>query len=123
MEPDHIKVYWEGLWRLCTLSHFTQKILITILRRMTSAECGMTVLMNASVKVTLCKQLEITGVVLNAKLKELKEIGMIRLRTRNLYEVNPHMFGKGDWVFIKRLQKTWVSCEGKNDGASSYNVT
>lgn len=110
-EPDHIKVYGEGLWRVCTLTVPTQKLIITLLRQATSAECGMMVMLNATVKSNLCKDLGMDGPSLNHKLRELEEIGMIRLRTRNLYEINPRMFGKGDWLFIQRLIKTWPPCQ------------
>ena len=109
-EPDHIKVYGEGMWRVCTLTVPAQKLIITLLRQATSAECGMTVVLNATVKVNLCRDLGLELSLLNHKIKELEEIGMIRLKTRNLYEINPRMFGKGDWMFIQRLIKTWPPC-------------
>lgn len=110
-EPEHIKLYGEGIWRLCTLSVSAQKLMLTLLRRATSADCGMTVLLNSLVKSTICDDLEFKRQMLRHKLKELKDVGMIRLKSRNLYEINPRMFGKGDWIFISRLTKTWPECQ------------
>ena len=106
-EPDHIKVYGEGMWRVCTLTIPAQKLIITLLRQVTPAECGMRVMLNATAKSNLCKDLGMELSLLNHKLKELEEIGMIRLKTRNLYEINPWLFGKGDWIYVSRLRKTW----------------
>lgn len=119
MEPDNIELYPEGLWRLYTLPPSTQKMLMMLLQRATSAECGMMIMLNSMVKSNLCRDLEVNGPLFNQRLRELEEIGMIRFKSRNLYEINPYMFGKGDWFFIYKLRKTWPECKDGEDNGST----
>lgn len=120
MEPDYIKLYQEGLWRLHTLHPSTQKVLMLLLQRATSAEFGMTIMLNSMAKSNLCQDLEMNGPFLNHRLHELEEIGMIRFKSRGLYEINPRMFGKGDWLFIHKLRKTWPECKEDEDFTPLY---
>ena len=116
-EPYHVKIYLEGIWRFCTLSSPTQKMMLVLLQRATSAECGMMVVLNPLTRSILRNDLEFKPQAFQRSLKELEEVGMIRLKSRNLYEINPRMFGKGDWLFISRLTKTWPVCqESDKDG-------
>lgn len=107
MEPDHIKIYAGGLERIQNLPPNLRGLLFEMLSRATPAECGLTVLMISTIKVQLSKNLGVTGAALNLQLRELEELELIRLKTRNLYEINPWLFGKGDWMYVSCLRKTW----------------
>ena len=76
--------------------------------RASPAECGMLVLMNVQVKAQLDRTLGIDTPTLNEMLKELEELSLIRFRTRQLYDLNPFMFTKGDPAFVSRLRKNWT---------------
>lgn len=109
-EPPYVKLYNEGMWRFCTLSSVAQRLMVLLVRQMTPAEFRMTLVMNATKKSILCQELDISPKTLVHTLRDLEQIGMIRFRARGLCEINPRMFGKGDWLFISKLRKTWPVC-------------
>lgn len=103
-EPPYVKLYVEDISALHQLPKGSSSLLHELLR-----EVGYEgrINLNSSVKKRIAKNLEYKNVQsVSNGLRTLCDKAMLRNIERGVYEVNPHLFGRGDWsnIFEKRQE-------------------
>jgi len=103
-EEDFIKLYIKHIGLIAELPGFSSPILFELLKFMTYSEEGQMIFINPFVKEKICKKLKTKDGTIKNSLTELcKKRILFRVR-RGIYQVNPHIFGKGTWNNIKKLR-------------------
>lgn len=106
-EPSYVKLYLQDVLYLSDLPKHHEKILFELLRRACYAgeKEGMQVTLNASVKKRIAAALEIQNVrSINNALSDLVRGKVLYREDIGLYNLNPYLFGRGDWQDIARLR-------------------
>lgn len=101
-EPPYVKLYLDDIAVLHNLPKGSSSLLHELLRQVNYE--GL-INLNSSVKTKIANALNFKNKqsVDNGLGKLCKE-GLLRSVDRGVYEVNPHLFGKGDWatIFLRR---------------------
>ena len=115
-EPDYIKLYLDCLGVFTDnagLDKSLNDMLLETLRYMSYADEEQIVYLNSAIKARICEK---TGKSLARYNQALtlwtKEQVLIRV-ARGAYQVNPWIFGKGDWRDIEHLRATFSFNSGK----------
>lgn len=122
-EPAYVKLYFDCLGVYIKNEGLTSSLndmLVEVLRRSTYAEEGQMVYLNAFVKDQICKA---TGKSME-RLKQairiwIKNKILVRV-ARGVYQVNPYIFGKGEWRNIANLRATFDFSGGKIEVEREY---
>lgn len=105
-EPPYIKLYLDDIAVMHNLPKGSSNLLHELLRQVNYE--GL-INLNSSVKDKIAKTLSYKNrqSVDNGLSKLCKE-NLLRSHARGVYEVNPHLFGKGDWgtIFLRRQSFT-----------------
>lgn len=111
-EPEYIKLYLDCIMVLKGLKKGLSPMLIELTKYMSYADVnslggGQVIFLNKALKELIAKNLNVTikrveqGITLFVKTGILKRIAV------STYQVNPNIFGKGDWVNIKNIRATF----------------
>ena len=112
-EPAYVKMYIEDLSKILDLSHCSRTLVYALLRQMNYEGI---ITLNASARQRIADYLKITEQTVRNKLTELCKKGVLKRLNRGEYEMNPHLFAKGDWVDIhKRREKFQLTIEYDGD--------
>ena len=106
-EPSYVKLYLQDVLYLSDLPKHHEKILFELLRRACYAgeKDGMQITLNASVKKRIAAALEIQNIrSINNALSDLVRGKILYREDIGLYNLNPYLFGRGDWQDIARLR-------------------
>jgi len=105
-EDDFIKLYIKHISAITEMPGSYPPILLELLKYMSYSENGQRITIDPIMKKEICEKVGISLDRLNHSINEFskKEI-LIRL-CRGVYQVNPHIFGKGTWNNIKKLRLT-----------------
>ena len=106
-EPSYIKLYLQDILYLSDMPKHHEKILFELLKRATYAgeKDGMQIALNASVKKRIATELGIQNIrSINNALSDLVKGKVLYRVDTGLYNLNPYLFGKGDWQDISRLR-------------------
>jgi len=107
VEPPYIKFYLQDILYLSDIPNKHESILYELLKRTTYAgdSNGMEVIVNSSLKRRIAKELKFKniGSISNALTDLVKGKILIR-KDVGIYQLNPYLFGKGDWQDISRLR-------------------
>lgn len=106
-EPSYIKLYLQDVLYLSDMPKHHEKILFELLKRATYAgeKDGMQIALNASVKKRIAAELGIQNIrSINNALSDLVKGKILYRVDTGLYNLNPYLFGKGDWQDISRLR-------------------
>ena len=105
-EPPFIKVYLDYIMFLNDLSRKHSAVLMCLILHMSyaDAEAGQTIFVNAAMKKRIADKLDTTIGCLNNSLTALVRCGVLFRIARGTYQVNPFIFGRGDWRDIELLR-------------------
>jgi hypothetical protein len=108
-EPDYIKLYLNTLLTFKDLPKQLSSTLIAILKLMSYAdpECefgGQLISLQAFHKEQICRRLGIKMNTLNKSLTEFVKSGILKRIATGVYQANPNMFGRGEWLNIKTIR-------------------
>lgn len=101
-EPPYIKLYLDDIAILHDLPKGSSSLLHELLRQVNYE--GL-INLNSSVKTKIANSLNYKNKQsIDNGLSKLCKEGLLRKADRGVYEVNPHLFGKGDWasIFLRR---------------------
>ena len=108
-EPPYIKLYLHDILFLSDLPKTHDKILLSLLRKATwaSAEYGMVVTLSAGMKRIMAKELDFKNVrTVNNALSDFVKADILKRLETGVYQLNPYLFGRGDWQDIENLRMT-----------------
>lgn len=110
-EPAYIKLYLDCLCDLKGISKSLNPMLIELLRHMSYAGKyedfgGQVIYLNASLKRNICKVVNKSIKRLDQALADFCKAQILKRVDRSTYQVNPYLFGKGDWKDIKNIRAT-----------------
>lgn len=112
-EPPYIKMYLEDLERLYKLPSSSSPVLYELLRQM---NYDGVINLNAAVKKRICEKVNYKKQSLDNYLSKLVTVGVFRKADRGVYQPDPHLFGKGDWMSIYKQREAWLKVEYTNNG-------
>lgn len=122
-EPAYVKLYFDCLGVYIKNDGLTSSLndmLVEVLKRSTYAEEGQMVYLNTFTKEQVCKA---TGKSME-RMKQAIRIWVnnkILVRVaRGVYQVNPYIFGKGEWRNIANLRATFDFTGGKIEVEREY---
>ena len=106
-EPEYIKLYIQTIDTL-NLTSSMLNVLMALLRRAKPAddpECGMCVILVSHYKRQICNEVGLPNISsLDNILHKLTSTGLIIRIATGVYQINPFIFGKGDWKDISKLR-------------------
>jgi len=111
-EPHYIKLYLNTLLTFKDLPKQMSAVLFELLKLMTFADPeadhgGQLILLNAFIKKQIIKTLKIKMNTLDQYIMKLTKSGIIKRVGLGTYQANPSMFGRGEWLDIKRIRATF----------------
>lgn len=106
-EPSFIKLYLDDIGRINLLQARTIAILTELLKRV---DYDNRVNISLGVKKDICKALSVLNKkgelainVFSQHLSKLTEVGFLFKTDMGSYIINPTLFGKGEWLNIKKI--------------------
>lgn len=124
VEPNYIKLYINTLLAFKDLPSTLNPLLIEFLKYMSYADVteedgGQVIYVNIDMKKRIATKLKITLESVNKGLQRLTNNGVFKRIGTGTYQVNPHMFGKGEWKDISAIRATF----NFNTGEVIANIT
>lgn len=112
VEPNYIKLYVDTLLTFKELPKTLSPTLIAFLKHMTYAEPsnedgGQLIYVNAHMKKTIASELNVKLNTVDQTLTRLTKVGVFKRIGTGTYQVNPHLFGKGEWKNISAIRATF----------------
>lgn len=116
-EPDYIKLYIDGIDVFNSMTKTTSSILMHILKTMTYAntDMGQVVEITAWRKKIIADSLDIKINTIDKTLMDLVKSNILKKIGRGIYQVNPNIFGKGEWKNINSLRENFNSITPTED--------
>lgn len=105
-EPDYIKLYVSEIGRLHGLQAGHRDILLYVASMV--AYDG-TVYLNPRRKGQIAATLKISPKSIDNALSEFVKTGLLNRLCRSDFELNPFLFGKGDWKTIRERRESFVA--------------
>lgn len=118
-EPEYIKLYLDTILYLKDLPKGYNSILFAFLKRMTYSSSsnnggGQMIYVNAHMKNEIADELEVSLARVNQAITDFVKGKIFYRAGRGTYQVNAHLFGKGDWQNIKEIRmQIHFNSEGK----------
>lgn len=112
VEPNYIKLYINTLLAFKELPKSLNPILIQFLNYMSYADTtekngGQKIYVNIDMKKDIAKNLKLSVESINKGLFQLVKSGIFKRIGTGTYQVNPYMFGKGEWKDISAIRATF----------------
>ncbi len=119
-EPPFIKFYLNTAFSSKNLSKAFNPVLFELLKYMSYADPqepqgGQMIYLNPELRRKISSACEISQYRLNQVLTELVKSGVFTRISNGTFQVNPGLFGKGDWRDIKNIQAKIDFGEGTID--------
>jgi hypothetical protein len=116
-EPDYVKLYLNDVAYLNNVSNCSN-VLGQLLR---CVSYDGLIILNASIKRKITAELGISMGHFNNQLSKLAKSKVLLHRDTGMYEVNPHIFGKGSWRdILKRRKEIRVRYSSDGDRVVEY---
>lgn len=109
-EPNYIKLYFDCLGVVLGndgLNTCLNDMLVEVLALGSYANDGQHVVLNAYNKKIVCERTNKGLKCLEKAIKKWTENGVLKRVARGTYQINPWIFGKGEWRDIKSLRATF----------------
>ena len=112
-EPQYVKLYIKDMLYMRDMPKGLSDITLALARRATYADSssidqGLRVALTPYIKEEICRECGYTNVrSLNNDLTKLVKGCIIKRLGTGTYQLNPHIFGKGEWKDIESIQATW----------------
>ena len=110
IEPSYVKLYLDCLGAFTKnvgLNESLNELLIETLRYMSYADEEQTIYLNSAIKSKICAKTGKTMARYNQAVTKWVKSGILKRVNRGEYQVNPFIFGKGDWRDIEHLRATF----------------
>lgn len=113
-EPPYVKLYIQDLLYLSDMPKGLTDITYALASRATYAnprdiEKGLIVVLNPYIREELCKECGYKKVhSLNNDITKLVKGNIIKRIGTGTYQLNPYIFGKGEWKDISKIRMSWV---------------
>jgi hypothetical protein len=112
-EPPYVKLYLDTLCTFKGLSTTLNPILTEFLRYMSFADGGQVIYLNIELKKQIAASTKKTLKRIEQALTEFVKTGIFKRKGTSTYQVNPHLFGRGEWRDIKSIRATFDFVTGK----------
>ncbi len=118
-EPNYVKLYLNTVLYISDLPKGYNSILLAFLDHMSYARRdnnngGQLIYINSAMKKGIASELNISVARINQALTDLVKGEVFYRVDRGTYQVNPHLFGRGDWQDIKEIRmEITFNAEGK----------
>jgi hypothetical protein len=127
-EPNYVKVYIDCLLTFKELSKSLNPILLEFLRHMSYADQneengGQIIYVNAQMKRNIAQKLNLKMDRLNQSLTQFVKSNIFKRLAPSTYQVNPNLFGKGEWGDIKAIRATFDFNTGEINAELSQEET
>lgn len=130
-EPEYIKLYLDCVMVFKGLKKGLSPILIELTKYMSYADIGeiyggQVIFMNKSLKELIARNLNVSVKRIEQALTHFVKSGIIRRIATSTYQMNPNIFGKGEWTNIKNIRAMFnfenndVTAEIIKDTAAEY---
>jgi len=111
-EPSYVKLYLDHLSHFKGLQVSLNPILIEILKHTTyadddTAEQGQIFVSAKLIKETIAKRCGVSLARVNQALTQFVKADILSRLAPGVYQVNPYLFGKGEWKDIKQIRATF----------------
>jgi predicted transcriptional regulator len=111
-EPPYVKLYMNTLLAFKNLPKTAAPVLSELLKHMTYADeedehGGQLLSPTFYTKQRIAKKLNIKVNTIDKTLVSLTKKGVLKRIGRSTYQVNPNMFGRGEWKDIKSIRATF----------------
>lgn len=100
-EPNYIKLYLDNILYLKDLPSGLNTVLLAFLKRMSYDN---QIVLNAGIKRIIAKETELSVSSINNAITKFVKGDILKRIETGVYQVNPHLFGKGDWVDIAKIR-------------------
>ncbi len=123
-EPAYVKLYFDCLGVYIKndgLSSSLNEMLIEVLKRCTYAEKGQIVHLDKYTKEQVCKASGKSMERMKQAIKTWQKNNILKRVSRGVYEINPFIFGKGEWRDIAHLQAKFNFDKGTVEVDQEYN--
>ena len=123
-EPAYVKLYFDCLGVYIKnegLTSSLNEMLIEVLKRSSYAEEGQIVHLDKFTKEQVCKATGKSMERMKQAIRTWEKNGILTRVNRGVYEVNPFIFGKGDWRNIAKLRATFRFDQGIIEVVRQYN--
>lgn len=105
-EPEYIKLYVTEIGRLHGLKSGHRDILLYVASMVAYDGC---VMLNVRRKAQIAATLRIAAKSIDNALSEFVKAGLLIRLGRGDFELNPFLFGKGDWKSIRERREAFVA--------------
>ena len=110
-EPDFVKLYLNAVLEYNAISCANTPLLAELLKFMSYADDeengGQMIYLNKSLRTKICAKLDIKEVTYRTNIKKLCDGKILRKIATDTYQVNPLIFGKGNWSNIRNLRASF----------------
>lgn len=111
-EPQFIKLYIDSLFTFKGLSKSLNPILLALIQYMTYASSkdmngGQIIYLNRHLKEKIAEQVNKGVPRVEQALTQFVKAGIFNRIATGTYQVNPSLFGKGEWKEIKNIRATY----------------
>lgn len=103
-EPFYVKTYIDGIEKLYSMRPYCWPVLIWMLRRMPYASEDQRFEFGLPMRKKAASELGMSLGRVNHAVTDLVEAGAVLRVDRGLYQLNPMIFGRGEWKEISRLR-------------------
>lgn len=108
-EPHFIKLYLDFVLTISDLSKSLNPILMAFLKHMSYAnreekDGGQIIYIASSLKKDIANDLNISIDRINQSITQFVKSGIFKRLDRSKYQINPSMFGRGEWIDIKSIK-------------------
>jgi len=132
-EPNYIKLYINTLLAFKDLPKTLNPILLEFLTYMTYADSsskrgGQIIMTNSYMKKSIAQNLNLTIDSINKGLFKLEKAKIFKRIDVGTYQVNPHLFGRGEWKDIRAVRATFdfnngeIKAEFETESENTGNV-
>lgn len=103
-EPPYVKMYLDTILYLKDLPKGHNPILMSILKRLPWANQEQDIALNAGIKRKIAKEVGCSVSKVNNAITDLVKGEVLFRMDVGVYQVNPHLFGRGEWNDIAKLR-------------------
>lgn len=100
-EPNYIKLYLDNILYLKDLPSGLNTILLAFLKRMSYEN---QIVLNAGIKRMIAKETGVSMSSINNAITKFTKGDILKRIETGVYQVNPHLFGKGEWSDIAKIR-------------------
>lgn len=109
-EPAYVKLYIDDILYMADIPKALSPLVYELAKRASYAneEDGMCVSLTAYVKDKICETCNWANKrIMNNYLTKLAKADIIKRLGQGTYQLNPYLFGRGEWKDIEKIRMTW----------------